>query len=71
MIMSVGVLLPPIVREYFLLDTSDTIHCCTAINPQQSVVVCITKPLTVCADFEIQVLLPTPFMKSMFYSQWR
>ena len=66
---SVEVLLPPIVREYFLLDTSDFIHCCTAIIPQQPVVVCFTKLLTACTGFEIQVLLPTSFMKAIFYSQ--
>ena len=66
----VGVFLPPIVRECFLLDTSDSVHCCTAI-PQQPVVMCFTKPLTACAPFEIQVLLPTSFMKEMFYSQRR
>ena len=68
---SVGGLLPPIVQEYFLLVTSDFIHCCTAIIPQQPVVVRFTKPLTACAGFEIQVLLPTSFMKAMFYSQTR
>ena len=62
--------MPPIVREYFLLDTSDFIHCCTAI-PQQPVMACSTKPLTACAPFEIQVLLPKSFMKAMFYSQAR
>ena len=66
-----GVLLPPIVCEYFLLDTSDFIHCFTA-DPQQPVVVCFTKPLTPCAPFKIQMLLPTKsFMKAMFYSQER
>ena len=29
------------------------------------------KPLTACAPFEIQVLLPTSFMKAMFYEQAR
>ena len=63
-------LLPPLFREYFLLDTSDFIHCCTAI-PQQPVVVCFTKPLIACVPFEIQVLLPTFLTKVMFYSQAR
>ena len=45
---SVGGLLPSIVREYFLLVTSDFVHCCTAIIPQQPVVVRFTKPLTAC-----------------------
>ena len=60
-----------IVREYFLLVTSDFIHCCTAIIPQQPVAVRFTKPLTACVGFEIQVLLPTSFKKAMIYSQTR